>query len=111
MPNPIPTSELEQLKALAGPGGWITDPAELGACLTEWRGLFTGSAPIMLVPDTTEKVAEIIRYCAERQIGVVPQGATPDSQVAQFPGSTGPVEKFCSVRNGLTRFISSTWPI
>lgn len=42
--------------------------------LAEPRGLVRGGAAVVLCPDSTETIAEIIRFCAKHRIGVIPYG-------------------------------------
>jgi hypothetical protein len=41
---------------------------------TDWIGRYHGQATTVLKPQTTQQVSEIMRYCYDRKIGVVPQG-------------------------------------
>jgi FAD/FMN-containing dehydrogenase len=65
---------LAALRELAGPGGYFDDPADLAPALRESRGLYQGSAPCLLAPDSTAAVAAILAHCHREGIGVVPQG-------------------------------------
>jgi len=42
--------------------------------LGEWRGLYRGRAPIVLLPASTAEVSGILAVCSRSRIGVVPQG-------------------------------------
>ncbi|KAI0029613.1 FAD-binding domain-containing protein [Vararia minispora EC-137] len=48
--------------------------AELEPYNTDWIGRYHGKSTTVLKPQTTKQVSEIMRYCYERGIGVVPQG-------------------------------------
>ena len=41
---------------------------------TDWMKKYTGNAPIVLRPKTKFQVSEILKYCNENKIAVVPQG-------------------------------------
>ena len=68
-------------------GRLLTEPPDMAAYLTDWRGLWTGRACAVAQPDSTAGVAEVVRWCAEHRIAVTPQGgntglsggATPDA--------------------------------
>ena len=64
----------DKLKNIVGEGGWTTDEHELEPHLVEWRGTWRGNTPIMVSPDSTEDVAEVIRECRKAGTSVVPQG-------------------------------------
>ena len=70
----IPDSVLERLKAAAGPGGWSADPARLAPHLLDQRRRYQGATPLLLLPDSTQAVAAIVRVCAETRTAIVPQG-------------------------------------
>ena len=78
-------------KALLGPLGWSEDPAVLAPHLRDWRGRYTGSTAIMLMPNTTIQAAEIVKIASQYVIPLVPQGgntglvggATPDTSGGQ----------------------------
>ena len=65
---------IERLQSIVGPGAWETDPDALRPFLTEWRDVYHGATPIMVLPDSAEKVAEIVRTCREFRTPIVPQG-------------------------------------
>ena len=73
-PNLIPPTVFERLKRAAGEGGWTTDLAQLEPHLVDQRKRFRGASPLLLLPDSTARVAEIVRICAESRTPVVPQG-------------------------------------
>jgi FAD/FMN-containing dehydrogenase len=65
---------LERIKAVVGPRGWIDDPNEEEAYLTEARRLWRGTTRLVVRPASTAEVAEVVRICAEAKLAVVPQG-------------------------------------
>ncbi|MCF6216593.1 MAG: FAD-binding oxidoreductase [Emcibacter sp.] len=69
--NPI---HLEKLKKILGSEGWIDDQTDMPSFLREPRDKYQGNTPLILMPDSTEKTAEIVRYCAQNKIPLVPQG-------------------------------------
>ncbi|MEO1329477.1 MAG: FAD-binding oxidoreductase [Pseudomonadota bacterium] len=71
--TPPTTALLERLKDALGPSGW-RDPVEHPAYLEEPRGKWSGRAALVLRPETTAQVAEIVRLAAEARVGLVPYG-------------------------------------
>ncbi|HTZ54911.1 MAG TPA: FAD-binding oxidoreductase [Candidatus Acidoferrum sp.] len=67
-------SLLEQLAAICGPGGLITAPADIAPYLTDWRGVFTGTALAVARPSDTASVSGCVRACAAAGVAIVPQG-------------------------------------
>lgn len=80
---------LERLKAIVGPSGFSEDPDELAPHLTEWRKLFVGKTPLLLKPGTTAEVADVVRVCAEAEVGIVPQGGNTGLVGGQIPRPDG----------------------
>ena len=72
-------------------GRLLTDPADMAPFLIDWRKRWTGKAIAVALPDTTEDVASVVRWCAANQVPIVPQGgntglvlgATPDRPQSQ----------------------------
>ena len=83
------TALLEQLKEIVGPKGWTTSAEELQPHLTEWRGNFEGRTPIMVRPQSTAEVCEIVRACARAGVGIVPQGGNTGMCAAGIPDDSG----------------------
>jgi D-lactate dehydrogenase (cytochrome) len=76
------------LQSIVGPGGFIDDRSDLDGYLTEWRGLYRGVTPLVLLPSTTAQVAAILRLCTHHRIGVVPQGGNTGLVGGGIPNST-----------------------
>ena len=74
MSMPVPTTVIERLKAVVGPGGYIEGEAESTAYTRPWRGSWEGRSPLVLRPRTTDEVAAIVKICAESRTPIVPQG-------------------------------------
>ncbi|WP_324743329.1 FAD-binding oxidoreductase [Tsuneonella sp. CC-YZS046] len=80
------TDILEAATAILGPRGLTRDPEIMESWLTDWRGVYTGAALALASPASTEEVCALVRYCAENNVPIVPQGgnsgmvggATPD---------------------------------
>ncbi len=89
--------DLDALKSILGPGGYIDDPADMAPHLTEWRDRWQGITPLIARPQSTTEVSEVLSYCHSKGIGVVPQGghtglaggAMPDSSGSQIVLSLG----------------------
>ena len=76
---------LHRLKAAVGPEGWSDDPGRLAPKLTEWRGRWTGTTPLLLLPRATAEVAAAVRVCAAEGIAVTPQGGNTGLVAGQVP--------------------------
>ena len=88
--DPSPDS-LAELARIAGERH-VLSGGDAAAYLTEPRDLVRGRAAMVLRPDSTGAVAEIVRHCAAARIGIVPWGGGTGlvgGQVA--PGGALPV--------------------
>lgn len=63
-----PTSIVSTLAPICSPSD------ELESFNSDWMGRFHGRSTTVLKPKTTQQVSEILKWCNERRIGVVPQG-------------------------------------
>jgi FAD/FMN-containing dehydrogenase len=76
---------LEQLSARLGPKGFSTDAATLAPHLVEWRGKHQGSALCLVLPASTQEVADVVRLCAEAGAAITPQGGNTGMVGGQIP--------------------------
>ncbi|MGI9247471.1 MAG: FAD-binding oxidoreductase [Woeseiaceae bacterium] len=83
------TTLIDQLKAIVGPGGWKTDPAELQANLEEWRGLVFGKTPILVAPASALEVSRVVRACGNAGVAIVPQGGNTGMCAGAVPDESG----------------------
>ena len=82
---------IEQFVATLGKQYVLTEDADKASYLTDWRKRFTGKALAVLLPKTTEEVANIVKLCADHHVAIIPQGgntglcggATPDDSGKQ----------------------------
>lgn len=56
------------------PGRTITDPDLLESSNVDWLKSVRGSSEVLLRPQTTDEVSQILRYCNSRNLAVNPQG-------------------------------------
>ncbi len=63
-----------RLKAIVGARGWKSDPEDLKPHLQDWRGVYEGDTRLLVAPDTTEQVSQVVAACAEAGVGIVAQG-------------------------------------
>ena len=64
---------LENLKAVVGEKNWIPG-ADGSRYYDDPRGRFTGQGCLIVLPDTTEQVAAIVRLCNDAKVAIVPFG-------------------------------------
>ncbi len=61
------------LRAIVGEAGILTGEDTASYC-EDWRKIYRGQVLAVIRPSATAEVAEAVRFCAERNIAVVPQG-------------------------------------
>lgn len=66
------TSLLTTIKTSATPKP--VDSSELDVFNVDWMNKYHGKSACVLKPKSTKEVSEIMKYCAERKLAVVPQG-------------------------------------
>ncbi len=80
---------VEQLKDIVGTSGWTSDASDLEPHLTEWRDIWRGNALLMVSPDSTDKVADVVRACAHAGTAIVPQGGNTGLCGGAIPDQSG----------------------
>lgn len=63
-----PSSVLSTLPPVSLPS------SELDPFNQDWMGKYKGNASTVLKPKTTQQVSDIVKWCYEKRIGIVPQG-------------------------------------
>ena len=82
----VPTEEiLGRLAAVVGERYAIRDPQAMQAYLSEWRGLWTGTSPLVLRPSTTEEVSRILAIADETRTTIVTQSGNTGLVGGQIP--------------------------
>src|SRR5438552_3475194 len=92
MPRPPSFATLAELKGVVGAGAWRERPADIAPFLHDFRHLYRGATPLVLLPGSAEHVARIMQICDRDEIAVVPHGgntgycggATPDESGTQI---------------------------
>ncbi|NQW09244.1 MAG: FAD-binding oxidoreductase [Alphaproteobacteria bacterium] len=79
----------DRIKAIVGPRGWTDDADAMAPHLSDWRGLYTGKARMLVKPARTEEVAEVVRICHAAGIPIVPQGGNTSLCGGSIPDASG----------------------
>ncbi len=82
-------SFVEQFQAIVGDKNVLTDPSDMQGFLTEWRDKYEGVARLILLPQTTEEVSEIVKICAAHKLPIVPQGGNTSLVGGSIPFDSG----------------------
>ncbi|WNJ93809.1 FAD-binding oxidoreductase [Bosea sp. 685] len=81
---------LEQLRAIVGDKGLITDPGEMEPWLTDWRQRRRGQALCVVSPATTAEVSAVVALCATEGQPVFPVGGNTGLCFGAVPESDRP---------------------
>ncbi|TAK07781.1 MAG: FAD-binding oxidoreductase, partial [Rhizorhabdus sp.] len=87
--NPPDQTLLDQLAALLGPQGFITDRDLVAPWLTDWRNRYHGESVALLAPGSSEQVAAVIRLAAAARVAIVPQGGNTGTVAGATPPADG----------------------
>ncbi|WP_017932254.1 FAD-binding oxidoreductase [Robiginitomaculum antarcticum] len=88
------TAGLDALKTRLPAQIWTDDATQIAPWLSEWRDKFHGTSPLMLMPRSTEDVAQAVKICAEYKLPLLPQGGN----TGLVGGSTPQGEVLLSLR-------------
>ena len=76
---------IDRLKQVLGEQGWSQDPERLAPKLVEWRDRWSGSTPLLALPNSTAQVAAVVAICAQTGTPVTPQGGNTGLVGGQIP--------------------------
>ena len=72
--QPIHSSCLQAIKDLLGPQGYLESEQDRAPFEVDFRRIHQGQTPLVALPQSTEHLSRLMRYCSEQRIGIVPQG-------------------------------------
>jgi FAD/FMN-containing dehydrogenase len=92
MLRPPSNATLAELKSIAGAGSWLETPPDVAPYLTDFRKLYQGATPLVLLPRSVDAVSRLMAVCHREAVAVVPHGgntsycggATPDESGSQI---------------------------
>ncbi|MFN3629935.1 MAG: FAD-binding oxidoreductase [Casimicrobiaceae bacterium] len=70
-------------------GRMLTHPDDTAPFLIDWRRRWQGRALAVVQPDSAEDVARVVRWCAEHEVPIVPQGGNTGLSGASIPDDSG----------------------
>ncbi|MBM3505769.1 MAG: FAD-binding oxidoreductase [Alphaproteobacteria bacterium] len=84
------TTTLEnELAAILGPGGLVTDPNEIAPHTKDWRGRYNGVARCLVRPCSTAEVSATVKACINHGVPIVPQGGNTGVCGGAIPDASG----------------------
>lgn len=85
----VSVEAIAQIKNLLGQGGYLDQPQDMQPYLTSWRNGWTGKAPLIALPNSTEQVAALVAFCHKNKIAMVPQGGNTGLVGGSIPSADG----------------------
>lgn len=98
------TDFLSQVQSIVGQRG-IVDRDQYAVLLEDQRGYYRGEARMIVRPETTDEVAQLITLCGRYGISVVPQGGNSGLCGGATPDQTGNQIVLCLSRMNAIREI------
>lgn len=80
---------IESFVAIVGTDHALRATPDIAPYLTEQRGLYQGSSPLVLKPQTTEQVSRILKLATETKTPIVPMGGNTGLVGGQTPRTGG----------------------
>ncbi|MGV8936359.1 MAG: FAD-binding oxidoreductase [Allorhizobium sp.] len=87
--NEYPQALLDRFIEIVGPQNALTDQQDIAPYLTENRGLYHGSSPLVLKPANTGEVSQILKLASATFTPVVPVGGRTGLVGGQVPRDGG----------------------
>ena len=86
----------------------LLTPEAQSAYLKDWRGRYQGRAQAVVLPDTSEEVAQVVRLCVAAGVPIVPQGGNTGLCGGATPDASGNAVVVCMTRLNRIRAIDAT---
>lgn len=73
--NKLSSNDVENFKSiLSEPSMILTNEDDLKSYNVDWLGIYEGNSSLVLRPKSTQQVQQILQYCNQRRLALVPQG-------------------------------------
>ncbi len=89
MPRLPDPATLRELKAAVGKESWLESAQAVAPFVSDFRRLYHGATPLVLLPRDVDEVARILSICNREEIGVVPHGGNTSYCGAATPDEAG----------------------
>jgi len=86
---PLPATLVEQLRAIVGDRGLITEASDLESYSVDWRGQFRGKAALLVRPASTDEMSRVVALLSAAGVGIVPQAGNTSLCGASVPDASG----------------------
>ena len=80
---------LTDLRDAVGPAHVLTEPADVAAYATDWRGAYAGTPLAVVRPASTAEVSTVVRLAHDAGVAIVPQGGNTGMCGGAVPSGDG----------------------
>lgn len=87
--TPAQTAALDELAAVLGPRGIVTDPGAIAPWQRDWRGRYAGRTPALLAPASTAQVAAVVKAAGRHRVPLTMQGGNTSMVGGATPPEDG----------------------
>ena len=77
------------LNAIVGDKYVIDDAGDKAPFEAEWRGLFKGTALLVVKPGSVQEVADVLKFAQEHRLKIIPQGGNTGLVGGNTPDESG----------------------
>ncbi|EME32353.1 D-lactate dehydrogenase (cytochrome) [Galdieria sulphuraria] len=70
----LSSEDISYLKGIVTPRGVVEEKEALEPFNTDWIGKYKGNTSLALKPSCTDQVSQILQFCYEKKLPIVPQG-------------------------------------
>src|SRR5690606_13332275 len=88
-PPALDVALLQRFADIVGPGYALTSETDLAPYVSERRGLWHGTTPLVLRPGSVEEVSAILKLATETGTAIIPQGGNTGLVGGQVPDKSG----------------------
>ncbi|MEN7528192.1 FAD-binding oxidoreductase [Cupriavidus sp. DL-D2] len=87
----LPSSDvlLQAMQAIVGPNGCLSAEADTQPFVTDYRRIYHGKSPLVVLPSSTEQVSQVMAWCYAHDVPVVPQGGNTSLMGGAVPDDSG----------------------
>jgi FAD/FMN-containing dehydrogenase len=82
-------SVIQDLQGIVGEAGVLLEPSDMAAFTEDWRGRYKGDAYCIVLPRSTQEVADVVRLCRAHGLPILPQGGNTSLCGGAVPGHVG----------------------
>lgn len=79
---------LAEMRDIVGIEGCLSDQSDIAPYVVDYKGVYKGSALLVVRPKTVDEVSKVVTYCREHAVAVVPQGGNTSMVGGSVPDAS-----------------------